>query len=63
MHLRTTTATGVDVSTIELSPLFAGGSRFETCLFFPNGDSEVVDTYTTKESAKEGHKKQVERHS
>ena len=63
MHLRTTTPNGIDVSTIELSTWFVGARgahdtdtfRWETCIFMPNGDSEVVDTYESEATATAGH--------
>lgn len=54
MHL-TDTVEGTDVSTIDLS-ISGMGRGFETCLFFQNGDSEVVGWYGTAEAAAEAHK-------
>ena len=55
-HLKTTVelhSESVDVSTIELpGTLFAG---YETCLFFSDGSSEVVESYSTAEEAAQGH--------
>ena len=45
----------VDVSTIDLS-ISGMGHGFETCLFFPGGDSEVVAWYSNAGDAIRGHK-------
>lgn len=45
----------VEVSTVELLPAFNAWNRFETCLFFTNGKSEVVASYDTMQEAIEGH--------
>lgn len=38
----------------ELANIF-DGNRYETCVFAPNGDSEVVERYPTLRCAKAGH--------
>jgi hypothetical protein len=47
----------VEVSTVDLSMPEVGivGKGFETCLFFENGDSEVVEWYSKLGEAREGH--------
>jgi hypothetical protein len=47
----------VEVSTVDLSVPEAGivGKGFETCLFFENGESEVVEWYSTIDRAIAGH--------
>ena len=52
LHLKTDVT--VHVSTIDLS-ISGWGRGFETCLFFENGHSEVVEWYATEEDAIEGH--------
>ena len=67
MHLKTSVPYGdgeVLVSTILLGyglPIPEGlagvvGSMYETCVFFPNGDSEVVERYETAEEAIDAHR-------
>jgi len=50
VHLKDT-VNGIDVSTI----CAMDTGRWETCLFFPNGDSEVVRTYADSRDANLGH--------
>jgi hypothetical protein len=47
----------VEVSTVDLSMPEVGivGKGFETCLFFEDGESEVVEWYPTQERARVGH--------
>ena len=45
-----------EVSTVELPGILDLGHRFETCVFFRNGSSEVVARYDTQAAATEGHK-------
>jgi hypothetical protein len=47
----------VEVSTVDLSMPEVGivGKGFETCLFFENGDFEVVEWYSKLDKAREGH--------
>jgi hypothetical protein len=47
----------VEVSTVDLSMPEVGirNKGFETCLFFENGESEVVEWYATQREAREGH--------
>lgn len=47
----------VEVSTVDLSMPEVGivGKGFETCIFFEDGESEVVEWYTTVDSAIAGH--------
>lgn len=43
----------VELPTIMLSELF--NEQFESCLFFINGNSEVIARYATQEDAIKGH--------
>jgi hypothetical protein len=43
------------LSTVELNPEIYKIYRYESCLFFANGDSDVVRRYETKEEALVGH--------
>ena len=48
----------VRLSTVELNYeglLGFDDGRYESCLFFVNGDSDVVARYATKEEAEAGH--------
>jgi hypothetical protein len=47
----------VEVSTVDLSVPEAGivGKGFETCIFFEDGESEVVEWYPSVNSAIAGH--------
>lgn len=60
MHLKKTVNVpgigDVDISTIDLSIHGWGGTGMETCIFFPNGDSEVVACYGSQTEARAGHK-------
>lgn len=58
-HLKTKVAHfngDVEVSTVDLNlEGWTTGKGFETCLFFPNGESEVVGWYANQEAAAAGH--------
>ena len=45
----------VQVSTVELNPEYYNDTPYESCVFFINGDSDVVSRYATKEEAVAGH--------
>jgi len=45
-----------EVSTVEMPEILMLGYRFETCVFFHNGSSEVVARYDTQAAATQGHK-------
>jgi hypothetical protein len=45
----------VSVSTVELNQSIYGDYRFESCVFFANGESDVVARYDTQEEAIAGH--------
>lgn len=46
----------VDVSTVDLNLTgWTTGKGFETCLFFGDGDSEVVGWYANQQEAAAGH--------
>jgi hypothetical protein len=45
----------VSLSTVELPFPSISDQKFESCLFFVNGESDVVRTYDTKEEAIRGH--------
>ncbi len=51
----------VTLSTVELTSLKLGGltiyegTPYETCIFFANGDSDVLARYKTQEEAIAGH--------
>ena len=44
---------GREISTIKLNSM---GPGYETCVFYPNGDNQVVATYDTLEDAIANHK-------
>ena len=50
------------LSTVELNPLIYKQYRFESCMFWANGDSDVVKRYETKEEAIKGHEDLEERY-
>lgn len=58
-QLYTMTKVG-DVSTVELPIVGHPGGDYETCIFFKDGDSEVVERYETKDEAAKGHARHVE---
>ena len=45
------------LSTVELSSQFYPDTPFESCIFYVNGDSNVLARYATKEEAEAGHEK------
>jgi len=47
----------VTLSTVEMRPdwIDSFGYQFESCLFFANGDSDVVNRYETQDEAIAGH--------
>jgi hypothetical protein len=45
----------ISLSTVELDSRVYKDTPFETCVFYANGDSEVLERYTTKEDAARGH--------
>jgi hypothetical protein len=45
----------VSLSTVELDSRIYGKTPYETCIFYANGDSEVLERYETKEDAARGH--------
>ena len=45
-----------EISTIKLNSM---GIGYETCVFYPNGDTQVVATYYTLEDAIANHKRIV----
>ena len=53
------TVNGVTISTVRLPDRLmsfpTSKHRWETCLFFENGNSEVVKTYDSADAAKLGH--------
>lgn len=53
----------IRLSTVELIKLLQIDSyNFETCIFYIDGRSEVLDVYKTKEAAIEGHKRHEEQY-
>ena len=44
----------ISLSTVEIMS-FNAHDRYESCLFYANGDNEVVAAYPTKEEAIKGH--------
>jgi hypothetical protein len=45
------------LSTVELSSQFYPKTPYESCIFYANGDSNVLARYATKEEALAGHEK------
>jgi hypothetical protein len=43
------------LSTVELPGNFYKDAPYESCIFFANGESEVLKRYKTKEDAARGH--------
>ena len=43
---------GREISTVKLNSM---GPGYETCVFYPNGDNQVVATYVTLGDALTGH--------
>lgn len=46
---------GKEISTVKLNSMGRKHRRYETCVFLPNGDSEVVGLYSNAKSAHFGH--------
>lgn len=46
----------VEISTVKLNSAGFGSGLYETCLFYDNGDSNVVATYDTEAEAVKNHK-------
>lgn len=60
----TDTRTGNELCTTEMPSLEGWGLpglgyRYESCMFMPDGDSEVLDRYQTRQQAEDGHQKLV----
>ncbi len=45
----------ISLSTVELDSSIYFKTPYETCVFYANGDSEVLKRYQTKEDAARGH--------
>jgi len=45
----------ISLSTVELDGEIYKQTPYETCIFYANGDSEVLKRYRTKEDAARGH--------
>lgn len=45
----------ISLSTVELDSNVYKDTPYETCIFYANGESEVLKRYTTKEDAASGH--------
>jgi len=45
----------VSLSTVELDSTVYKNTPYESCIFYINGDSEVLKRYATKEDAARGH--------
>jgi hypothetical protein len=43
------------ISTVNLHDMHYGTMKYETCVFYPNGDSDVVRRYATESEALLGH--------
>ena len=66
LHLLYKWADGSELSTIELPSIVyshLGGKRWESCIFYANGYSEVVRTWDTEDGAREGHEKLIVEYS
>jgi len=58
---RTTLADGTEVSTVNLqSAAMDAATQYETCVFYPTGNSNVVSRYATEAEALAGHRFFVE---
>lgn len=51
---------GTAISTILLYTPFRSFADYETCIFYPNGDSRVVELYESEGKARAGHAKWVD---
>jgi hypothetical protein len=47
----------ISLSTVELNSHIYGDTPYESCIFYANGDSEVLARYKTKKEAIAGHVK------
>jgi hypothetical protein len=45
----------ISLSTVELASFVYINTPYETCVFYANGDSEVLNRYATQEEAVLGH--------
>jgi len=59
-QLRTKVRAG-EVSTVRL-PFPHPGGEYETCIFFRDHSSEVVERYETQDEAARGHERHVSEH-
>ena len=44
----------------KVSTVYLGRGVFETCVFHPNGDSDIVARYDNMQDAVSGHRKEVD---
>lgn len=59
-HIVTDFDDGTSISTILLYNPYRPVDLYETCIFYSNGDSDVVQTYETEARARKGHAMWVE---
>jgi len=52
----------IQLSTVELPREFYPDTPYESCLFFTNGDSDVVARYANQQEAIEGHLELEKKH-
>jgi len=52
----------IQLSTVELGLGGIAGDRFESCLFWADGESDVVARYATREQAYQGHRDLEDQH-
>jgi hypothetical protein len=54
-RMLTKLSNGNELSTVHLPTNLTGMETYESCWFYPNGKSEVVARYFSREKAVEGH--------
>lgn len=59
-HLVTDFDDGTSVSTIQINNPYRPMKVYETCIFYPGGESDVVGVYETEGKARKGHAYRVQ---
>jgi hypothetical protein len=55
VHIAFDEIDGVEISTVNLKSAAIGNYIYETCIFYSNGDNNVVARYATESEALNGH--------
>ncbi len=63
LHLVYKWANGDELSTILLPPVFYPKSRWESCIFYADGTSKVLEQWFTEDEARAGHERLIVEYS